>query len=86
MISPSASVIMMKPMPVARSDSTAKTAIEARPMVSAERIATDDRAGLQHVAGGVGGDAEQPGVAERHQPAIAGQHVQAEREEAENRI
>ena len=40
MISPSASVIMMKPMPVARSDSTAKTAIEATPTTSAVRMAT----------------------------------------------
>ena len=31
MISPSASVIMMKPMPVARSASTAKTAIDDEP-------------------------------------------------------
>src|SRR3974390_1170988 len=36
---------------------------------------------LQHVAGGIGRDAEQPGMAERHQPAIADQHVQAERED-----
>ncbi len=81
MISPSASVIMMKPMPLARSDSTAYSAIEAMPMTSAPM----NRGGmaeavLQHVADGVGGDAKQPGMAERDQPAIAGEDVEAERE------
>ena len=39
MIWPSASVIMMKPMPVARSASAANTAVEARLITSATRIA-----------------------------------------------
>ena len=39
MIWPSASVIMMKPMPVARSASAANTAVQPRPMTSAPRIA-----------------------------------------------
>ena len=40
MISPSASVIMMKLMPVARSDSAAKPAVAASPATSAARIAS----------------------------------------------
>jgi hypothetical protein len=32
---------MMKPMPVARSDSTAKTAIDAMPIKSAPKIAVE---------------------------------------------
>ena len=39
MISPSASVIMMKLMPVARSASAAKPAVATSPIASPERIA-----------------------------------------------
>ena len=39
------------------------------------------KAQLQHVAGRVGRDAEKAGMAERHQPAVAGQHVQPERKD-----
>ena len=39
-ISPSASVIMMKLMPVARSDSAAKPAVKTNPTASAARMAT----------------------------------------------
>jgi hypothetical protein len=39
MISPSASVIMMKLMPVARNASAAKPAVAASPITSATRIA-----------------------------------------------
>ena len=38
-------------------------------------------AGLQHVAGGIGRDAEQAGMAERDQAGITDQHVQPERED-----
>ena len=40
MISPSASVIMMKLMPVARSASAAKPAVATSPTASAARMAT----------------------------------------------
>ena len=82
MIWPSASVIMMKPMPVARSASAANTAVDNRPTTSAARIATRvAEAGGQHVAGGIGRDAEQAGMAERHQAGITDQNVQAQRED-----
>ena len=40
---------------------------------------------LQHVADDVSGDAEQPGMAERHKPGIANQNVQAEGEDREEK-
>ena len=40
MISPSASVIMMKPMPVARSDKAAKPAVANSPIAIAPGMAT----------------------------------------------
>ena len=35
---------------------------------------------LQSIGGGIGGDAEQRGVAKRDQPGVTGENVQAERE------
>ena len=49
-------------------------------MPATERCENGDRMAetvLQHVAGCVGGDAEQAGMAERNQSAVAGKDVQA---------
>ena len=73
---------MMKPMPVERSDSAAKIAIETRLINQRDedrrRVA---EAELQHVAGGIGGHAEQAGMAKRNQPGVADEHVQPERKD-----
>ena len=82
MIWPSASVIMMKPMPVARSASAANTAVQPRLTTSAPMIAAVmAKPHREQIGGGIGGDAEQAGVTERDEAAVADQDVQAERED-----
>ena len=73
---------MTKPRPVPRSASTANTAVAASVATSgAERHDAVAVAGVDQRRAGIGGDAEQAGVAQRDQPGVAHQHVQAERED-----
>ena len=71
-------------MPVERSASTAKIADAAS--VTTMRGAVGGEmavARLQQQRGGIAGDGEQAGVAERDQAGVADQHVEREREHRE---
>ena len=73
---------MMKPMPVARSDSAAKPAVKTNPIASAAKDGDGVAvAGDQERSDRIARHAEQPGMAERHQAGVTDQDVQPERED-----
>ncbi len=68
-------------MPVARRASTANTADGGERDGDRREIGGEMTvSGLEHQRRGIAGDREQPGMAERDEPAIADQHVERERE------